>query len=133
MWRATNGYICDKLPDILWRAVLPVTRLFKLYKVQRNGDRGWYAVLDQLTMPRDNCDFMGNNNRGFNSQHRGNYNYRSWARRGMLLGIVDLFVRRRAFFRRLVVGHHYPTPFVIFDVLCATGKLLLRAISSIFF
>ena len=79
-------------------------------------------------MPRDNCDFMGNDNCDFNSQHRGNHSYRSGAR-GMLLRIVDHFVRQRAFLRRLIFGHHYPAPFVILDVLWATGKLLLRTIS----
>jgi hypothetical protein len=37
MWRATDGYICprlpDRLPDILWRVVLPDTRCFDIYKV----------------------------------------------------------------------------------------------------
>lgn len=77
-------------------------------------------------MPCHNCDFMGNKNRGLNGQHRGNYCDGSWTRRRMLHRVVDLFARQRAFFRPLIVGHHYPAPFVIFDVLRATGKLLLR-------
>lgn len=40
MWRATDRYICDSLPDNLCPAVFPDTWRFDLYKVQRNGDRG---------------------------------------------------------------------------------------------
>jgi hypothetical protein len=36
MWRATDGYICarlpDRLPNILRRVVLPDTRRFDIYK-----------------------------------------------------------------------------------------------------
>jgi hypothetical protein len=72
-------------------------------------------------MPRDDCDFVGDDNRGVNGQHRGNHCDGSRAGWRMLLRVVGLCVRDRAFRQYFIVRHHHSAPLVILDILWATG------------
>ncbi|EAQ88545.1 predicted protein [Chaetomium globosum CBS 148.51] len=122
-----EGYYCawQEFGGKVWccedRAVFPDTRFFDLHKVQPNSDREWYVVFNQLTMPCDNRDFMGNNNRGFNGQHRGHHCDGSRTGWWMLLRVVNLFVGQRTFFGHFTFGHHHSAPVVILDILWATS------------